>query len=154
MTSPHDEVFEDFEALVRTHGWAVRHVLGGPASAPVSYTAGLGAKGWPELVVAGLQPEIAQVFIWNAVDEQQERGPFRAGDRTHALTESGEILFLHVDDAAVMTATRRLFGDFDAIQLVWPDSGGHFPWEPGCRNGPDAQPLLGDPPSRAVRDEC
>lgn len=137
---------DDFASLVRTHGWAIRHVLGGPSGPPFSYTAGLTTNGWAELVVVGLPVEVAQAFLWNAVNEQRLHGAFHHGDRTGALTDGGDVVFLSVRDTSVMTATRDLITVFDALQLVWSDSGGNFPWDPEWRNGSDAQPLLGPSP--------
>ena len=67
---------DDFASLVRTQGWAIRHVLGGPGGPPFSHTAGLTTNGWAELVVVGLPVEVAQASLWNAVDEQRLHGAF------------------------------------------------------------------------------
>ena len=145
MDSPNERAFADLERIVDTHGWAIRHVLGDGAAAPFSYTVGLTARGWDELVITGLPAEVADVFIRNAVDEQESSGAFQPGDRTDALTESGEVAFIRVDDRRRLTAAERMLGDFEALQLVWPDSNGSFPWDIGYRNTPEAQPFLGSP---------
>lgn len=137
--------------MVDTHGWAIRHVLGYSSAAPFSYTVGLTARGWDELLITGLPADVADVFIRNAVDEQESRGAFQAGDRTDALTESGSVVFIRVEDLRGLTAAERILGDFEALQLVWPDSNDVFPWDIGYRNPPEAQPLMGSAvgPNRA-----
>jgi len=143
MTSPSERAFADLKRMVDTHGWAIRHVLGDASAAPFSYTVGLTTRGWHELVVTGLPANVADVFIKNAVHVQESSGAFRSGDRTDALTESGSVVFIRVDDRRVMTAAERMLGDFEALQLVWPDSHDNLPWDSGYRNPPDAQPVLG-----------
>lgn len=135
----------DMKVLVHRHGWAVRHVLADAMSARAafSYTAGLAARGWPELIITGLPAEVADAFIKNAVEVQAATGPFRAGDRSNELTDSGEVLFIAADDVSGMTATSEIIGAFSALQLVWPDSAGCFPWDADYRNSSASQPLLG-----------
>lgn len=145
MSDSRDQALVDITALVSRYGWAIRHVLSDTASgqASFSYTVGLTSRGWPELVITGLPAPVAETFIRNAVDAQAERGPFRPGDRTNQLTDSGDVLFLAVDDVSGMTATTGIVGTFSALQIVWPDSDGHFPWEAAYRNSSASQPLLG-----------
>ena len=148
VTDSPNRALADITDLVARHGWAIRHVLADPEAgrAGFSYTVGLTSRGWPELIITGLPSAVADVFIRNAVDVQLEKGPFRAGDRTEELTEEGDVVFLPVDDVSGMTATAEIVGVFTALQLVWPDSTGHFPWQNGYRNPSTAQPLLGAAP--------
>lgn len=143
MVSPSERAFADLKRMVDTHGWAIRHVLGDASAAPFSYTVGLTARGWHELLVTGLPANVADVFIRNAVHVQELSGAFRPGDCTDALTESGSVALIRVDDRRVMTAAERMLGDFEALQLVWPDSRDNLPWDIGYRNAPEAQPVLG-----------
>ena len=145
MSDPRDQAIADIRGLVDRHGWAVRHVLSDAASAQMSfsYSVGLTSRGWPELVITGLPAAVADAFIRNTVDAQAERGPFRAGDRTDQLTDSGHVMFITADDVSGMTATAEIVGTFSALQLVWPDSADHLPWEADYRNSSASQPLLG-----------
>ncbi|MFL1999638.1 MULTISPECIES: DUF4262 domain-containing protein [unclassified Microbacterium] len=146
MDSPNERAFADLKRMVDTYGWAVRHVLGIASAAPFSYTVGLTTRGWDELLITGLPADVADVFIRNAVDEQESRGAFQPGDRTDALTESGSVALIRVDDRRGLTAAERMLGDFEALQMVWPDSSGNLPWDIGYRNTPEAQPVLGPTP--------
>ena len=71
---------------------------------------------------------------------------FRSGDRPDELTEAGHVEFQSADHVSGMTATIDKVRAFTALQLVWPDSAGHFPWQDRCRNLSTSQPLLGAPP--------
>jgi hypothetical protein len=145
VTDPRDRALTDIRDVVVRHGWAIRHVLADTATenAAFSYTVGLTSRGWPELIVTGLPSTVADMFIRNAVDVQVEKGPFRSGDRTDVLTEAGDVVFLSADDVSGMTATTEIVRTFTALQLVWPDSAGHLPWEGDYRNSRTSQPLLG-----------
>lgn len=144
VSSPHDDLVARMRAIVDEYGWGVQHVLPDAQSgeASFSYTIGLTARGWAELIITGLPPGVAEQFIRNAVDEQQEKGPFRAGDRSQELTESGSVVFTGAVDVRGMTATAAIVGSFTALQMVWPDSQGHLPWDADHRNPRSAQPLL------------
>ena len=48
-----------------------------------------------------------------------------------------------VSDTSDLTAAETIYGDVLAIQIVWTDSGGRLPWEPGYANPPGSQRLLG-----------
>ena len=145
MSDPREQALTDIRELVARHGWAIRHVLPDTASAHASfsYTVGLTSRGWPELIITGLPTAVADAFIRNAIDTQVENGAFKAGDRTDELSESGEVMFIPVGDVSGMTATTDIVGVFSALQLVWPDSAGQFPWHPRYRNPSASQPLLG-----------
>lgn len=147
MSDSPAQALADLRDLVARHGWAIRHVLPDEttAQASFSYTVGLTARGWPELITTGLPAAVADTFIRNAIDVQAENGPFRPGDRTDELTESGHVVFITVSDLRGMTAATEIVGAFSALQLVWPDSAGSLPWHPAYRNAPGSQPLLGQP---------
>ncbi|MCC7128421.1 MAG: DUF4262 domain-containing protein [Microbacteriaceae bacterium] len=147
MDDPGERAFADLKRMVDTYGWAIRHVLGSSTAVPFSYTVGLTSRGWAELVITGLPAEIAEAFIRNAVDLQESSGTFQAGEQSSELTESGSVVMLRVEDRSGLTAAERMLGDFEALQLVWPDSNDRLPGEVGYRNSPDAQPLLGPAPN-------
>ncbi|MFJ7287444.1 DUF4262 domain-containing protein [Curtobacterium sp. NPDC098951] len=144
MNEPDADPVARMRAIVNEYGWGIQHVLPDVQGevASFSYTVGLTTRGWGELIITGLPPEVAGQFIRNAVDEQQENGPFQAGDQTEELTESGSILFTQAADVRGMTMTAAIVGSFTAMQMVWPDSQGRFPWDPDYRNPTAAQPLV------------
>ena len=145
-----DPVLARLRALIDEHGWAVRHVGAGtePGEAVFSYTIGLTAFGHPEAIVTGLPFEHAQIFLNNIGFEVRGGKRFRPGDTTEDFTEPGEpVAFLAVEDTSGLTAVVEVYGSVTALQMVWPDSAGHLPWEEGYANTAEAQPLLGPAPA-------
>lgn len=134
---------DELSALIAQHGWAIRHVMGSPDTSSFSYTIGLSSFGHPEIVITGMPHEPAQIFL-NLVGQQMRAG-FRVahGVRTSKFSEGGDVVFIDADNTLGLTAVQHRYGDVRALQLVWPDSAGAYPWDAGYRNPPETQPLLG-----------
>jgi hypothetical protein len=131
-----DYVQEVLQPVIDRYGWAAQGV--GGSGRPYMYTVGLTARGRPELVVTGRSFESAYDLLDAALATDEPR----AGHRFDLL--SGPMLqVLRVPRAhehlAVATA---LYGEqVQALQLVWADGRGRWPWEaPRSR-----QTLLGRP---------
>lgn len=50
---------------------------------------------------------------------------------------------LEVVDARELTAVEAIYGTVVAVQIVWTDSRGLLPWDPGYANPSGSQRLLG-----------
>jgi hypothetical protein len=141
-----DVAFNELLGLIDQHGWAVRHVLPrvGEEGCPFSYTIGLTAMHHPEVVVYVLadrqRPRIPQRHRATG-----QRWPtVHAGLITTDFTENAlPMAFMAVQDTIELTAVERVYGHVDALQLVWPNASGIFPWQPGYGLPPSVQPLLG-----------
>lgn len=147
-----DAVLKDLLEVIDVHGWCVRHVLAGELAEEVqfTYTIGLTAMGHPEVVVTGLPSESAHIYLNNVGSDVSDGKRYAAGDSTDEWTRPGApVLFLAVDDTSGLAAIEQVYGHVDALQLVWPDSAGRMPWDPGCTNPPHVQPLLGPHPGDA-----
>jgi hypothetical protein len=143
------EPHADLRLLIERFGWAVEHVRvpRGSAEAPSSYTVGLTAVGHPEIVLLGLPAAVAQDFLNAVAEKVRSGGSYTHGQRTADFTDdNGPVVFLRVEEPDRLVSAREMYGSVEALQLVWPDSAGHLPWEPGHRNSPDVQPLLGPVP--------
>lgn len=142
-----DQVLAQLLALVDEHGWAVRHVGAGerPGEAALSYTVGLTTLGHPEIVVVGMPFSPAQTFLNEAGAQVRAGRVFTHGEVDRTLAGVPVVFVAVVADGA-LTAVRQVYGDAPALQLVWSDSAGHLPWQPGYANPPGAQPLLGPLP--------
>lgn len=134
-------VLDRVMASILTHGWGVLHVLGMP---PFSYTVGLSTTlGAPEVLVAGLPPDVAESLL-NALGARIQRDgvppletdivgllegnvPMRLRSRGR-YTQSG-----HCHVAAELRVQQGLSQDFEVLQLLFPDSEGRWPDEPGSR---------------------
>jgi hypothetical protein len=124
----------EFDAMIAKYGWAVQGVFGSDNSPPFSYTVGLSAKGYPEIIMFGLPMEIAHRFL---------------NDMGRRFTNSGvPALDTDLDDVAegfparlvpaprseadqYMYAVLHRFPDYTALQLVWPDKNRRWPWDSG-----------------------
>jgi len=127
--------------------WAVTGIYGDADTTPFAYTTGLTEFGRPELVITGIAPAPA-CRILNAAGHRITAGAaFSPGDTVdRVLAEPYLPYVLPVVDDAELTVTRLLYGpDVEALQLVWPDRYGHYPWEPEFTIDRDQQPLLGLP---------
>ena len=135
---------DDLRAKVDTHGWAIRNVSSADPSMCLSYTVGLTSYGHPEVVMTGLPSEIGTAFL-NIVGETvvREGGRFTAGEATTELANGPAMPVLEVVDKTDLTAVKAIYGDVPALQIVWSDSRGRFPWELGYGNPPGSQRLLG-----------
>lgn len=146
MSGP-DAVFADLLRMIDEYGWAVRNVGAGPepGEAAFSYTIGLTAFGHPEVVITGMPFEHAQTFLNNIGSDVRDGKRFEAGTVNEDLAPT-PVLFLSVVQDEELVAVRQVYGRCSAVQMVWPDSAGRFPWVAGYNNPPDAQPLLGPRP--------
>ena len=135
---------DDLRAKIDAYGWAVRNVSDADPAKCLSYTVGLTAHHHPEAVMTGLPPEVGTAFL-NIVGEivVREGGRFTAGEATTELSEGPAMPVLAVSDTSALTAVDAIYGDVQALQIVWRDSGGHLPWESGYANPPGSQRLLG-----------
>lgn len=123
--------------LVHRHGWAVQGVRG---RTPLAHTVGLTECGLPELVVTGL-PESAGAALLNAAVARALRDEVRPG-QVLRLPAAPVLAVIEVEQAAerLPVATALYLDAVRALQLVWPDGCGRYPWEPSAEQG---QLLLG-----------
>ncbi|GAW51265.1 MULTISPECIES: DUF4262 domain-containing protein [unclassified Nocardioides] len=135
---------DDLRTKIDTFGWAVRNVSDADPARCLSYTVGLTAYGHPEVVMTGLPPEAGHAFL-NIVGEivVREGGRFTAGETTTELADGPAMPVIAVADTSDLTAVEAIYGGVHALQIVWTDSNGRLPWEPGYANSPGSQRLLG-----------
>lgn len=139
--------------IIRTHGWAVEAVFGDHRRRrpDFAYTVGLWGFGHPELLVLGLPVDPAARLL----NELGER--VRAGERMQAGDEVASVLVhpAHVVQLlrlprpetilfAAQSTYRRPGGKVvPALQVVYPDSRGRYPWDPAYADTRWMQPLPG-----------
>ena len=146
-----DYVEEVLQPMIDRFGWAVQAVGGSRVHAPFSYTVGLTARGLPELVVTGKQPVEAAAILNGFAGHVSRAVPPEPGDRVQLGTRWFEVVGLPHPEAHLFVAT-GLFEGVQALQLVWPDERGQWPWQRGHRGGRGGQPVLGpraEPQARA-----
>lgn len=140
-----DEAEDDIDGLrevVRDHLWAVKCVE--DARRPYAYTLGLHQQGLPELLATGVTTERALALFDYFAPEVIRNGVPAPGDRIrwefNAMFEAVEVE--HPD--AHMDLAVKLFGaGLRAIQLVWTDAFGRWPWDAAFDFDGMRQPVLG-----------
>ena len=148
---------------IRAHGWAVTAISDEcdcgsaqclPPDGPFGYTTGLVLHSLPELAVYGLDATTSALVLnelgdllhgyeWRAIVAQSVEVSLRALDVPIRLIE-----LLDKEDLVI---TNELFPDSPALQVVWPDDRGHFPWAAGYALSPDQQQIKGVLPAEANR---
>lgn len=135
--------------LIAEHGWAVQGVF--PTTdapgVPFAYTVGLTAQRLPELVIYGLAPAAAHPILNIAATRMRDEGPLTPGEPVSRVIDGFDVAVREVSDPTDLAMARRFYGAVQALQLVWPDAHGRFPWHTGYEGPRDAQPLTGRPPA-------
>lgn len=146
MVSLKSELIEKIESLIAKHGHAViaTPIEVGDAQTWMAYTVGLSDAGLPEIAMFGVPQEYAQPIL----NEAARR--LCAGSLPLHAPIAGiatmPLVFKPMRPAAaeerLLVATGRR-SDVSALQAVWPDEAGKFPWEDGCNTTLHAcQPTL------------
>ena len=141
-----DKTLGDYLALLRekisARGWVVQYVEG--ERRPFAYTIGLHDRGLPELLVTGLAPTRAE-WLLNTFAKRAVAGRrYVAGDEVRLPAGTHlEIVDVEHPDAHMGLAIAIEGRDITAVQLVWADSRGRWPWAPGFDDGHRLQPVLG-----------
>ncbi|MBL8523964.1 MAG: DUF4262 domain-containing protein [Betaproteobacteria bacterium] len=137
---------------IANFGCHVLRVLEEEGHPPFCYSIGIKqSSGQPELIVAGLNPELAHSMINQYNDRVRAGEYFLAGQRASGFLEGFDIEFREVHSSHY----RNYFGwgiwlykgtDFKVLQAVWPTTKGKWPWDD---HGSDwyqyVQPLLDEP---------
>ncbi|MEV4826863.1 DUF4262 domain-containing protein [Micromonospora sp. CA-248260] len=145
-----DDVLRRQDHLINTTGWAVTHVLpteDDPGTAPFTYTVGLTAHDHPELIAAGLSPEIAHSLLNELARRVYDRAErFTHGQRIRDLIAGYDAIIIDgppTDDLLPgMAIARYGRARVRLQQMVWPDQQGLFPWEAGYSLDSETQPLI------------
>ncbi|MFJ2081298.1 DUF4262 domain-containing protein [Micromonospora chokoriensis] len=139
------------DRIIDTTGWAVTHVLptddDPDSTAPFAYTVGLTAHDYPELITAGLPPEVAHSLLNDLASRVYDKAErFTHGQRISDLIADYDAIIIDgppTDELLPGAAISRYGRDHIRIQqMVWPDPQGRFPWDDGYGFGPQAQPLI------------
>jgi Domain of unknown function (DUF4262) len=139
---------DEIHAAVRQHGWVIKCV--DDARRPYAYTTGLHQFGLPELIATGVTTERALVLLDHFVDETMRTGPLRPGVRLDFLGIAAiEVVDVDHPDAHLGLGVALYGRDIRAVQLVWTDMSGRWPWESEFYSEDGSQPVLGVRPQNA-----
>lgn len=148
-----EEYLEHLREIIGDHGWVVQYVESDKR--PFAYTVGLHGLGLPELLITGLSAQVS-CRVLNSI--------------AHMVVDDGTVLMpaMHIDyvdrflievvevehpDVHMRFAVDIFGPNIRALQLVWADEKGRFPWVTGWGHGRRRQPVLGcrtDWPSSAA----
>jgi hypothetical protein len=145
-----EEYLDELRASIRMHGWVVQGV--DDDRLPFAYTIGLHHRGLPELLVTGLSQEDAARVLNDVAVAAVGGRVFEPG--AHIAVGDGPLLeIVEVDhpDAHLNFAVALGGPDVRALQLVWADDRGRWPWAAGWGPGQRRQPVLGIRSRRAQK---
>lgn len=94
--------------------------------------------------MTGLHPAVAHAFL-NIAGEivVRDGGRLAAGARSADFADGPPMPVIAVEDVSSLTAVQQIYGTVDAVQVIWSDSSGRFPWHQEYANPLGSQPLLG-----------
>lgn len=142
-----DKTQADYLALLRdeiaARGWVVQYDE--CDRMPYAYTIGMHHRGLPEFLVTGLDPKRAQ-WLLNTFAKRALAGRLPVpGNQVWLPTGTRvELVELARPDAHMDMAVGIEGPDVSAIQLVWADGRGRWPWGPGFNDGRQPQAVLGE----------
>lgn len=141
---------------VETYGWHMITVAEDREGPGFTYSIGLfKSYGHPEVIVQGLPIEVMQRIVDAIAALVKGGATFHDGDETTDVLENCACTFRAVRPERY----REHFGcamwfyketGFPALQCVWPDNQGRYPWNQRCQEGiRKLQPALYEPPAVA-----
>jgi hypothetical protein len=142
--STRQDYLEHVRGLLERHCWVVIGVQRDRYRASYAYTVGLTDHDRPELVVTGLTHgratdllnRVAAHLLHAEAPTPGERIPLTGGPLI-------EIVRVAEPSAHLIDAVEFCGPRLAAIQLVYADDRGHWPWDRGFRGGRGGQPVLG-----------
>ncbi|MDQ3150902.1 MAG: DUF4262 domain-containing protein [Actinomycetota bacterium] len=142
--STYQDQLDHLRGLMVRHGWAVQGVEGDRVHPPIAYTLGLTLCGLPELVVTGMSLTRSAALLNRVAGHLMHAEPPGAGERIPLVGGPLiEIVELAHPDAHLDTAVAFFGRELRALQLVWADDRGGWPWDRGFRGSRGGQPVLG-----------
>mgnify|MGYP001449073014 CR=1 FL=1 len=137
MPEPDDGSVQALEN-VRRWGWHVLQIEEGEETPAFVYTIGAQHSfGVPDVVVSGLDEEVAFPLLNRLVDGQRARGARPTSVTLDDVFEDAKAMLVPLEEGRdaepAMTWARWFYeGAAPCVQLVWADARGVFPTEPGC----------------------
>jgi hypothetical protein len=141
-----ESTIEEWLDAIRTtmaeHGWAVQFVE--DDRRPYAYTVGLHDRGLPELLVTGLPPQRAARLLNGVAAYLVDGGRPIPGELISAPDGPPlEVVQVQHPDAHMNVAVAFYGSDLRALQLVWADQRGYWPWCAEFAGRGATQPVLG-----------
>jgi hypothetical protein len=140
--STKEDYYAELRATISRHGWAVQFVESDRV--PLAYTVGLTRRQLPELLVTGLAAQ-QSVRLLNRVAELVADGDSQIPGTQFALPRGPllEVVRVQHPDAHMYAAIGIYRRKIRALQMVWADAAGRWPWDAAFNDGRGGQPVLG-----------
>jgi Domain of unknown function (DUF4262) len=137
-----EEYLDLLRGKMLRRGWTVQYVESNRV--PFAYTIGLTRQDLPELLVTGVSPQRAlRIFSGVARKTLRDGPPVPGSQITLPVAPPLEAVEVEHPDAHMYCATAIFEGDVTALQLVWADRRGRWPWASDFNDGRGGQPVLG-----------
>ncbi|MXP20518.1 DUF4262 domain-containing protein [Gordonia sp. HNM0687] len=159
-----EPLVQDTIHRIRAHGWSVTAVselcaeCSEDCEVPdcaFAYSTGLTLHSIPELIVYGLDAGTSGAVI-NELGDLLHRCDWtefvQAGTEICVAALDVPLRLVELVDKDDMRVSNVLFPDAPALQVVWPDDWGRFPWDDEYALEPVHQPVKGVLPDPGVRD--
>ena len=135
----------DYHDVVRAkilrRGWAVQYVES--ARMPFAYTVGLSDYDVPELLMTNVSPQRAARVLSGSAERILHGAELTAGQQ-FTFCGGPMLEVVEVDHPDVhLTCAVALYGPIRALQLVWADGRGRWPWAADFCDRESRQPVLG-----------
>ena len=137
-----DEYFDELRTAIRKRGWVVQYVESDRT--PYAYTIGLDDWDLPELLLTAVSPQRANRVL-NKIAADAVRGTALLPGQQISVPGGPHLEIVKVDqpDAHLKFAVAFGGSDIRALQLVWADGRGRWPWSAAFCDGRRRQPVLG-----------
>lgn len=125
---------QHFVEQIRKHGWISTHVASDDDGPGFTYTTGYWLKfDFPELILFSLGGQVAHNAFWHIYNELAAGGRFPVGEPIEDIFQKFPAVLFPVSMQKYESHLgwcRWFYGsdNFECLQLVFPDSSGHFPW--------------------------
>lgn len=133
------------------YGWMIQMVGAGDGEPQFAYTVGLFSRNFEPEIICFTLPQDTVHGLLNDVARRTSEGLSLKGGMVFDDLANLPMTLIEVDNEKLRdyfgTAIRFYKGPvFPAVQLVWPDPEGRFPWDEGYDPEGYPQPLLGPAP--------
>ncbi len=137
-----DDYLDELRTTMLEHGWAVQYVESDRT--PFGYTVGLHDCGLPELLITGVSAERAGRLL-NTVAKDMMGGTVLSPGQKIAIRSGPLVEIVEVANPDAHMKWAVAFGgpEVRALQLVWADGRGRWPWAAAFSDGRARQPVLG-----------
>jgi hypothetical protein len=137
-----EDYFDEVRETIRKCGWMVQYVESDRT--PFAYTIGLHDWGLPELLMTAVSPQRATRLL-NTVARDAVAGKDLTPGQQFKVPSGPliEIVEMGHPDAHLKFAVAFGGPEIRALQLVWADGRGRWPWSAAFCDGRRRQPVLG-----------